>query len=212
MTCKLPIPETLRTYCSVFHIRSLILLADNHLLHLEWEPLRKSPHECLDVDTRFELPPNLNRAPYIHKTTVPPISTITSIAIGGKHPHVLTTNADRPSLNDTIRVCPTAYRRDRYLEQERERLIQERLPESAQSLGDIHNDAGQQQEDIAAVAGGFDEVCEDTGIVLTSPVDGVSHYLESCGLKPSFMDVDEDVIVIGTSKGDIVVLNMLSQD
>ena len=212
MTCKLPIPETLRTYCSVFHIRSLILLADNHLLHLEWEPLRKSPHERLDVDTRFELPPNLNRAPYIHKTTVPPISTITSIAIGGKHPHVLTTNADRPSLNDTIRVCPTAYRRDRYLEQERERLIQERLPESAQSLGDIHNDAGQQQEDIAAVAGGFDEVCEDTGIVLTSPVDGVSHYLESCGLKPSFMDVDEDVIVIGTSKGDIVVLNMLSQD
>ncbi|GJJ68723.1 hypothetical protein EMPS_01069 [Entomortierella parvispora] len=203
MTCKLPVPETLRTYCSVFHIRSLILLADNHLLHLEWEPLRKSPHKRLDVDTRFELPPNLNKAPYIHKTKVPPISTITSIAIGGKHPHVLTTNADRPSLNDTIRVCPTAYRRDRYLEQERERLIQDRLPQSS---------GGPQQEAATTEAISLDEACEDTGIVLTSPVDGVSHYLEGCGLKPSFMDVDEDVIVIGTSKGDIVVLHMLSQE
>lgn len=50
------------------------------------------------------------------------------------------------------------------------------------------------------------------GIVLTSQVDAISDYLEACGLKPSFMDVDEDVIVVGTSKGDIVVLHMMPQD
>jgi hypothetical protein len=53
---------------------------------------------------------------------------------------------------------------------------------------------------------------EDSGIVLTSQVDGITEYLETCGLKPSFMDVDEDVVVIGTSKGEIIVLSMVPQE
>jgi hypothetical protein len=183
---------------------------------MEWDPLFKSPHELLDVDPRLELPPNLKSPPFLHKTKVPPLSTITSIAIGGKHPHVLTTNADRPSLNETIRVCPTTTNRrrtDRSPLQPVQSQGTESLPEQP-LLGDVLNNETEQQgtgtnEGRGTVAV---ETEEHSGIVLTSQVYEVAHYLETCGLKPSFMDVDEDVIVIGTSKGDIVVLNMLSQE
>ncbi|KAG0322988.1 hypothetical protein BGZ99_002972 [Dissophora globulifera] len=214
LSSPLPISDSVRTFCSVFHIRSLILLTDKHLLHVEWEPLYKSPNKQFLIDTRYELPPNLCKAPYIHKTIVPPISTITSIAIGGSHPHVLTTNADRPSLNDAIRVCPTAPRHsavrshdDRW---QREQKRQDQQQQEGPIRNDIHMYVNSTEEPEIIGEGTQVMTTEDSGIVLTSQVDEITHYLETCGLKPSFMDVDGDVIVIGTSKGDIVVLNMMA--
>ncbi|KAF9311079.1 hypothetical protein BG003_007801 [Podila horticola] len=199
-TCPLPISPTVRTFCSVFHIRSLILLTDKHLLHIEWEALYRSINKDFVIDQNKELPPNLLKPPRVQKTKVPPIATITSIAIGGNHPRVLTTNADRPSLNDTIRVCPAT-----------------RQP--TWDDDGCHNDAPEATKTTtaapsvaAAAARLLESAEEETGIVLSSQVPEVVQYLETCGLKPSFMDVDEDVIVIGTSKGDIVVLNMMPQE
>ncbi|KAF8924475.1 hypothetical protein BGZ58_001741 [Dissophora ornata] len=205
LSCPTPISSSVRTFCSVFHIRSLILLTDKHLLHVEWEPLYKSPNEQFLIDTRRELPPNLCRAPHIHKTKVPPITTITSIAIGGSHPHVLTTNADRQSLDDTIRVCPTASRYSalRSYRQQQQQLEQRQMAVDS----DVSIEPVEPSEIIGE--GSMVMTTEDSGIVLTSPVEEISQYLETCGLKPSFMDVDEDVIVIGTSKGEIVVLSMM---
>ncbi|KAF9914575.1 hypothetical protein BX616_008004 [Lobosporangium transversale] len=201
LSSPLPISKNIRTFCSVFHIRSLIILADKHLLHLEWEPLYRSPNSKFQIDTQCELPPDLSKTPKIHKTRIPPISTITSIAIGGKHPHVLTTNADRTSLNGTIRVCPTSWR---------SRAIQQQQEQQRQIDLEASNHVDVTSVDPPEIIGEGSEVMttEDSGIVLTSQIDEITQYLETCGLKPSFMDVDEDVIVIGTSKGDIVVLSM----
>ncbi|KAF9911249.1 hypothetical protein EC991_004473 [Linnemannia zychae] len=229
LASPLPISPSTHTYCCVFHIRSLILLTDEQLLHIEWEPLYKYDKDArLLTDTRFELPPNLTKAPLIHRTKIPPILTITSIAIGGKHPHVLTTNADRPSLSDAIRVCPVIPRQsfsgDRD-EKFRSELTKTRSSQRSQPIRDndvprlpledddeemeVYEDANDGEEKVLST--GLDGT-EAEGIVLTSQIDAISDYLESCGLKPSFMDVDEDVIVVGTSKGDIVVLHMMLQD
>ncbi|KAK3825872.1 MAG: hypothetical protein J3Q66DRAFT_110736 [Benniella sp.] len=207
LSSPLPISNNVRTHCSVFHIRSLILLTDKHLLHVQWEPLYSSPNKRFTIDTRRELPPNLLRSPFIHKTVVPPISTITSIAIGGNRPHVLTTNADRSSLNEAIRICPTTSRYSVSRSNETHPQAQQQQP-SEQNTEDNGVDAA--QEETPEIIGEGTEVMtsEDRGIVLTSQVEEISQYLETCGLKPSFMDVDEDVVVIGTSKGDIVVLSM----
>ncbi|KAG0325713.1 hypothetical protein BG004_003126, partial [Podila humilis] len=216
MTCLLPISQSIPTYCSVFHIRSLILLTSQHLLHIEWEPLYTSPSKDYIIDGSKDLPPNLLKPPRIQKTVVPPIATITSIAIGGYHPRVLTTNADRPSLNETIRVCPTP----------RLNYTQEQQQHGQGDGGHIHEHGLQDHEAAISEAAmsvpattpsattrdTMESVDEDQGIVLTSDIPEMSQYLEECGLKPSFIDVDEDVIVIGTSKGDIVVLNMMPQD
>ncbi|KAG0250828.1 hypothetical protein BGZ95_007071 [Linnemannia exigua] len=224
----LPISPMMHTYCCVFHVRSLILLTDNHLLHIEWEPLYKFTKDSrLLTDTRFELPPNLTKAPLIHRTKIPPILTITSIAIGGKHPHVLTTNADRPSLNDAIRVCPVVPRhsfssdcddgnRNEFamrMDNIRGRPIRDDVPRLPLEDDDEDMEDAQQyyEDEEEALNTGLDG-SEAEGIVLTSQDDVISDYLETCGLKPSFMDVDEDVIVVGTSKGDIVVLHMMPQD
>ncbi|KAI1321634.1 hypothetical protein EDD11_003114 [Mortierella claussenii] len=245
MSSPLPISQGVRTLCSVFHIRSLILLTDKHLLHVEWEPLYKSTNQRFMIDTRCELPPNLSKAPHIYKTKVPPISTITSIAIGGNHPHVLTTNADRPSLNDAIRVCPTSlrYRAIRSHQQQYQQSQQQQESlypgqmegredggsssphEDLQGQQDGHSDGDMQMDvdvdmgpqgevDVPEIIGEGTEVMttEDAGIVLTSQVEEITQYLETCGLKPSFMDVDEDVVVIGTNKGDIVVLSMMPHE
>ncbi|KAG0080563.1 hypothetical protein BGZ92_000570 [Podila epicladia] len=199
-TCPLPVPSSVRTFCSVFHIRSLILLTDKHLLHIEWEALYKSINKDFVIDQDKELPPNLLKPPRVQKTKVPPIASITSIAIGGNHPRVLTTNADRPSLNGTIRVCPSpvlpAWEDDNYHDD---------APEATKTTTAAPSVA-------AAATRLLESAEEETGIVLSSQVSAVAEYLESCGLKPSFMDVDEDVIVIGTSKGDIVVLSMMPQE
>lgn len=243
LSSQLPVFSSVRTYCSVFHIRSLILLTDRHLLHLQWEPLYTSPNKLLTIDTRRELPPDLTKAPFIHKTVVPPINTITSIAIGGNRPHVLTTNADRPSLDDTIRVCPTTsrYSASRSLQaQQQETQDYEHGHEEHDELGldlglelDIgygqeYQDEQQLELDHNTPEGHGDDpglelqpeiigegtevmTSEDRGIVLTSQAKGIREYLETCQLKPSFMDVDEDLVVVGTSKGDIVVLSMASQ-
>ncbi|KAG0351380.1 hypothetical protein BG005_009165 [Podila minutissima] len=199
-TCPLPISPSVRTFCSVFHIRSLILLTDKHLLHIEWEALYKSINRDFVIDQDKELPPNLLKPPRVQKIKVPPIASITSIAIGGNHPRVLTTNADRPSLNGTIRVCPApvlpAWEDESYYDD---------APEATKTTTAAPSVA-------AAATRLLESAEEETGIVLSSQVPGVAEYLESCGLKPSFMDVDEDVIVIGTSKGDIVVLSMMPQE
>ncbi|OAQ31212.1 WD40 repeat-like protein [Linnemannia elongata AG-77] len=221
LTSPLPIPPTTHAYCCVFHIRSLILLTDEHLLHIEWEPLYSHKDDRLLTDTRFELPPNLTKAPLIHRTKISPILTITSIAIGGKHPHVLTTNADRPSLNDAIRVCPVIPRHhfygkpsDEFVEASRSRSRRSQLirRDDVPRLP-LEDDDEEEEEEVEddELNSGLDG-SEAEGIVLTSQVDAISDYLETCGLKPSFMDVDEDVIVVGTSKGDIVVLHMMPQD
>ncbi|KAF9933967.1 hypothetical protein FBU30_003911 [Linnemannia zychae] len=181
-------------------------------------PLYKHKDERLLIDTRFELPPNLAKQPLIHKTRIPPILTITSIAIGGMHPHVLTTNADRPSLNDAIRVCPVIPRHRFFSNNDdvneessttwRSRRIQNSVPRLP--LEDDDEDENEEEEyDID-----FSEASrsEPEGIVLTSQDDAISEYLKNCGLKPSFMDVDEDVVVVGTTKGNIVVLHMLPRD
>ncbi|KAG0218899.1 hypothetical protein BGX33_005640 [Mortierella sp. NVP41] len=231
LTAPLPISPMTPTYCCVFHIRSLILLTDEHLLHIEWEPLYKHNDDRLLTDTRFELPPNLTKAPLIHKTKIPPISTITSIAIGGKHPHVLTTNADRPSLNDAIRVCPVIPRhnnngnnnsgssgggggRDGHLyNNTRSRPVRNDVPRLPLEDDDEEEEEEEEMEtDVEETLTGGMDGSEEEGIVLTSQVDAIAEYLETCGLKPSFMDVDEDVIVIGTNKGDIVVLHMMPQE
>ncbi|KAK3843603.1 MAG: hypothetical protein J3R72DRAFT_440385 [Linnemannia gamsii] len=228
LTSPLPISPMTHTYCCVFHIRSLILLTEQHLLHIEWEPLYKFTKDTrLLTDTRFELPPNLTKAPLIHRTKIPPILTITSIAIGGKHPHVLTTNADRPSLNDAIRVCPVVPRHSFFsdcndgnrnefatrMNTIGSRPIREDVPRLPLEDEDEEMEDAQQyyEDEEEALSTGLDG-SEAQGIVLTSQVDAISHYLETCGLRPSFMDVDEDVIVVGTSKGDIVVLHMMPQD
>jgi hypothetical protein len=224
LTSPLPISPSTHTYCCVFHIRSLILLTDEHLLHIEWEPIYKHKDDRLLTDTRFELPPNLTKAPLIHRTKIPPILTITSIAIGGKHPHVLTTNADHPSLNDAIRVCPVIPRHHFYSSggndkgvgarrtSRSSRLIgrddMPRLPLEEDDDEEGEEEEEEQDDDLNSGLNGS----EAKGIVLTSQVDAISDYLETCGLKPSFMDVDEDVIVVGTSKGDIVALHMMPQD
>ncbi|KAG0356930.1 hypothetical protein BGZ54_000555 [Gamsiella multidivaricata] len=217
LSSTLPISNSARTFCCVFHIRSLILLTDRHLLHLEWEPLYKSPNKQFMIDTRRELPPNLLKAPHIHKTKVPPISTITSIAIGGNHPHVLTTNADRPSLNGAIRVCPTVSRYSAVRSHQQQQLQHEEREQQQQQ----EQNANAEGNDVYMDPVGTPEIIgegtrvmttEMSEIVLTSQVDEITQYLETCGLKPSFMDVDEDVIVIGTSKGDIVVLSMAPQE
>ncbi|KAG9072483.1 hypothetical protein KI688_000254 [Linnemannia hyalina] len=224
LTSPLPIPPTTHAYCCVFHIRSLILLTDEHLLHIEWEPLYSHKDDRLLTDTRFELPPNLTKAPLIHRTKIPPILTITSIAIGGKHPHVLTTNADRPSLNDAIRVCPAIPRHhfygnpgDEFVEASRSRsrsrksqpIRRDDVPRMPLEDDDEEEEEEEMEDDELDL--GLDG-SEAEGIVLTSQVDAINDYLKVCGLKPSFMDVDEDVIVVGTSKGDIVVLHMMPQD
>ncbi|KAF9953574.1 hypothetical protein BGZ72_005327 [Mortierella alpina] len=198
LACPLPIPSTTHTFCSVFHIRSLILLTEEHILHIQWEPLYKSPNKLFPIDTRLELPPDLSKAPSIHRTKIPPIATITSIAIGGNHPHVLTTNADRPSLNETIRVCPTNPARP---------LL---VPADGQAA-----DANDGELDVStvtetAVNDSDTMAADDVGIVLTSQVEDIATYLDTCGLKPSFMDVEEDIVIVGTSKGDIVVLGMMA--
>jgi len=169
-------------------------------LHIEWEALYRSINKDFVIDQNKELPPNLLKPPRIQKTKVPPIATITSIAIGGNHPRVLTTNADRPSLNDTIRVCPTPC-----LNAWGEEDFPNDAPEATRTTTAAPSVA-------AAATRLLESAEEETGSVLSSQVPEVAQYLETCGLKPSFMDVDEDVIVIGTSKGDIVVLNMLSQE
>ncbi|KFH68297.1 hypothetical protein MVEG_05115 [Podila verticillata NRRL 6337] len=197
-TCPLPIAPSVRTFCSVFHIRSLILLTEEHLLHIEWKALYGSINKNFVIDQNKELPPNLLIPPRIQKTKVPPISTITSIAIGGNHPRVLTTNADRPSLHDTIRLCP-APRLNAWADD----ICPSDAPEATRTTTAAPSVA-------AAAMRLLESAEEETGSVLSSQVPEVAQYLETCGLKPSFMDVDEDVIVIGTSKGDIVVLNMLS--
>ncbi|KAF9361831.1 hypothetical protein BGX26_011055 [Mortierella sp. AD094] len=199
MSSPLPITNSTHTYCSVIHIRSLILLTDNYLLHMEWEPLYKSPKNDFIIDTHRELPPNLAKAPFVIKTKTPPISTITSIAIGGKHPHVLIANADRPSLDGAIRVCPPT---SRYSTQRSHRK-QPRQQEQDESMELV------EEPGMASFSG---MLAENVGVVLTSQVEEISVYLETCGLKPSFMDVDDNVIVIGTSKGDIVVLSMIPQE
>ncbi|KAG0283108.1 hypothetical protein BGZ96_012529 [Linnemannia gamsii] len=222
LTSPLPISPLTLTFCCVFHIRSLILLTEEHLVHIEWEPLYKHKDDRLLTDTRFELPPNLTKAPLIHRTKIPPILTITSIAIGGKHPHVLTTNADLPSLNDAIRVCPVIPRHHFYdsggsnesvranRASRRSRPIRSdnvpRLP-----LED-DDEEGAEEEEVQDDSNSGLNGSVANGIVLTSQVDAISDYLGTCGLKPSFMDVDEDVVVVGTSKGDIVVLHMMPQD
>ncbi|KAF8943987.1 hypothetical protein BGZ47_004792 [Haplosporangium gracile] len=222
LTSPLPISPTTHTYCCVFHIRSLILLTDEHLLHIEWEPLYNHKDDRLLTDTRFELPPNLTKAPLIHRTKIPPILTITSIAIGGKHPHVLTTNADRPSLNDAIRVCPVIPRHyfygiggKEFIGANKSRRSQPIRRDDVPRLPLEDNDEEEEREDHEEEDGALNldlNGSEGKGIVLTSQVDAISDYLETCGLKPSFMDVDEDVIIVGTSKGDIVVLHMMPQD
>ncbi|KAF9577666.1 hypothetical protein BGW38_006984, partial [Lunasporangiospora selenospora] len=222
--CPLPIPQSIPTFCSVFHIRSLVLLMDGQLVHVEWQPLYKSSNKNFYIDTQLELPPDLTQPPTIHRTKVPPIQTITSIAIGGVHPHVLTTNADRTSLDDTIRVCPTI-RKNRGGQSRRassEVMDNIVLPHATDdTLSNLYHGA-----DIALSAGGDGTVvaaigntgeeedveAKDTGVTLTSENEYISEYLRSCGLRPSFMDVDEDVVVIGTNKGDIVVLGMFPQD
>ncbi|KAF9118598.1 hypothetical protein BGW39_001019 [Mortierella sp. 14UC] len=234
LTSPLPISPSTHTYCCVFHIRSLILLTDEHLLHIEWEPLYEYNKDArLLTDTRFELPPNLTKAPLLHRTKIPPILTITSIAIGGKHPHVLTTNADRPSLNDAIRVCPVIPRHSFFSDRDhgfRNEFAKTRNGRRSQPIRDddvprlpledddeemevygYTKDDEEEEEKGDALNTGLDG-SEAEGIVLTSQVDAISDYLQTCGLKPSFMDVDEDVIVVGTSKGEIVVLHMMPQD
>ncbi|KAF9575344.1 hypothetical protein EC968_003395 [Mortierella alpina] len=198
LSCPLPIPSTTHTFCSVFHIRSLILLTEEHILHIQWEPLYKSPNKLFPIDTRLELPPDLSKAPFIHRTKIPPIATITSVAIGGNHPHVLTTNADRPSLHETIRVCPTTLAPPRL------------IPAKGQ---DAH--ANGENGDVSAAtesasSGSGPITVDDVGIVLTSQDESIATYLDTCGLKPSFMDVEEDLVIVGTSKGDIVVLGMMA--
>ncbi|KAF9409681.1 hypothetical protein BGZ94_001885 [Podila epigama] len=201
MSCPLPRDDTVRTFCSVFHIRSLILLTEQYLLQLEWEPLYRSPNKKFEVDGTKELPPNLDKPPQMQRTKVPPIATITSIAIGGNHPRVLTTNADRPSLNGTIRLCPAPTPAVRKGRQDKDRSKKDEMDEEK-----FEKD---EEEDGAE---GHLTKGDEMGIVLSSRVPEVAEYLETCGLKPSFMDVDEDVIVIGTSKGDVVVLNMMPQE
>ncbi|KAG0206486.1 hypothetical protein BGX28_002069 [Mortierella sp. GBA30] len=201
LSCPLPISSTLHTFCSVFHIRSLILLTDQHLLHIAWDPLYKSPNKDFIIDNRLELPPDLSKAPSVHRTKIPPIASITSIAIGGNHPHVLTTNADRPSLNETIRVCPTT---SSLLSPAPTQEHDVEIDEEASDILDMPVTTEENNSDGMAA--------EDVGIVLTSQVDEIARYLDTCGLKPSFMDVDEDNIIIGTSKGDIVVLGMMPQE
>ncbi|KAF9923681.1 hypothetical protein BGZ67_009709 [Mortierella alpina] len=198
LACPLPIPSTTHTFCSVFHIRSLILLTEEHILHIQWEPLYKSPNKLFPIDTRLELPPDLSKAPFIHRTRIPPIATITSIAIGGNHPHVLTTNADRPSLNETIRVCPTT--------------LGQPLLIPAEGQDAIANGRGRDLPAVTETAsnGSGAVATDDVGIVLTSQDEGIATYLDTCGLKPSFMDVEEDIVIVGTSKGDIVVLGMMA--
>ncbi|CAO3573434.1 unnamed protein product [Mortierella alpina] len=191
LACPLPTPSTTHTFCSVFHIRSLILLTEEHILHIQWEPLYQSPNKLFPIDTRLELPPDLSKAPFIHRTKIPPITTITSIAIGGNHPHVLTTNADRPSLKETIRVCPTTVAH----------------PHLGPALGQVDRDAPAATEATNDASGAI--AVDDVGIVLTSQDEGIATYLDTCGLKPSFMDVEEDIVIVGTSKGDIVVLGMM---
>ncbi|KAF9291237.1 hypothetical protein BGZ68_004757 [Mortierella alpina] len=198
LACPLPIPSTTHTFCSVFHIRSLILLTEEHILHIQWEPLHKSPNKLFPIDTRLELPPDLSKTPYIHRTKIPPIATITSIAIGGNHPHVLTTNADRPSLNETIRVCPTTLAHPLIVPVERQ---------DAEVSGGDRDEAAVTE---TAINGSGAVAADDVGIVLTSQVEDIAMYLDTCGLKPSFMDVEEDIVIVGTSKGDIVVLGMMA--
>ncbi|KAF9189880.1 hypothetical protein BGZ50_000543 [Haplosporangium sp. Z 11] len=205
LSCPVPISPTIRTYCSVFHIRSLILLTDQHLLHVQWEPLYRAPNKKFIIDTRCELPPDLTKVPSIHRTKVPPILTITSIAIGGKHPHVLTTNADRPCLSETIRVCGTNIRSPYNTASGSQRPL-------PHTRGDDAEQPVPEAPVITEDGAVNDMMADDMGTVLTSQVEEISKYLETCGLKPSFMDVDEDVIIIGTSKGDIVVLHMMPQE
>ncbi|KAF9977833.1 hypothetical protein BGZ73_004746 [Actinomortierella ambigua] len=256
----LPTSKLIFAYCSVFHIRSLILLIENQLIHMEWEPLYKpleSPlladgtadddshrHQATISTTMldYELPPDLSRPPRMYRTSVPPIATITSIAIGGKHPHVLTTNADYPSLENTIRICgKPAPRRPR---SPSSMLRSSRSPSCASASSSVSSllsssssrssspaiyssseggDSGTNAEYYRSATGAPStpscpspstveekEQEQDTGVVLLhSPVPEVSKFLSECGLKPSFMDVDEDIVVVGTDKGEIVVLNML---
>ncbi|KAG0009105.1 hypothetical protein BGZ80_002731 [Entomortierella chlamydospora] len=184
----------------VIHIRSLIVLTDHHLLHMEWEPLFKSPKNNFIIDTHGELPPNLAKTPSVVRTKIPPISTITSIAIGGKHPRVLIANADRPSLDGAVRVCPPTSRYSTQRSRQKQQPQQEQKDEYLELVEEL---------EMASLSG---IPTENVGIVLTSQVEGISDYLKTCGLKPSFMDVDDDVIVIGTSKGDIVVMSMTPQE
>ncbi|KAG0002640.1 hypothetical protein BGZ79_002577 [Entomortierella chlamydospora] len=200
MSCPLPIKKNTNTYCSVIHIRSLIVLTDHHLLHMEWEPLFKSPKNNFIIDTHGELPPNLAKTPSVVRTKIPPISTITSIAIGGKHPRVLIANADRPSLDGAVRVCPPTSRYSTQRSRQKQQPQQEQKDEYLELVEEL---------EMASLSG---IPTENVGIVLTSQVEGISDYLKTCGLKPSFMDVDDDVIVIGTSKGDIVVMSMTPQE
>ncbi|KAF9100476.1 hypothetical protein BGX27_000395, partial [Mortierella sp. AM989] len=178
------------------HFIRILSINTLEILMTKWEPLYKSPNKKFVIDTRRELPPNIAVAPHIHRTKIPPISTITSIAIGGIRPHVLTANADidRPSLDGTIRVCPptSEYSTQQSYQQDGDEIID--------SIGG------------SEITSHSKMPTENVGVILTSQIEGISDYLEKCELKPSFMDVDDDVIVIGTNKGDIVVLNMNPQD
>ncbi|KAF9162795.1 hypothetical protein DFQ26_003225 [Actinomortierella ambigua] len=278
---KLPTSNLIFAYCSVFHIRSLILLIENQLIHTEWEPLFK-PLEGASTTTSamdesddsnsqaptttttgkipldYELPPDLSRPPRMYRTSVPPIATITSIAIGGKHPHVLTTNADHPSLENTIRICgkpaprrprspvlrsPVLRRSTSCVSASSEDSssssvssssssssssscstspsttpsIDDEGPSAKDRLGQLVTEtcsaslpAASSSSSSSEEQGQDQEQEQETGVVLLhSLVPEVSKFLRECGLKPSFMDVDEDIVVVGTDKGEIVVLNML---
>ncbi|KAG0237437.1 hypothetical protein BGW42_001013 [Actinomortierella wolfii] len=258
---KLPTANLIFAYCSVFHTRSLILLIENQLIHMEWDPLYRplpgaSTPSAASTTARnssdnnsnnnnnntwmdYELPPDLSRPPRMYRTSVPPIATITSIAIGGKHPHVLTTNADYPSLEDTIRICSKSTRRSVRGHGKNLRRPSSHTSESSSSSFSSYSsmystcpssEADADADDLdngnstlssssssssssslsASSESNQTPSTEYTGVVLLhSPVPEVSKFLRECGLKPSFMDVDEDIVVVGTDKGDIVVLNML---
>ncbi|KAF8952246.1 hypothetical protein BGZ46_003602 [Entomortierella lignicola] len=173
---------------------------NDEYLVLEWDPLYKSLNKDFIIDPHRELPPNLTKAPHVHKTKIPPISTITSIAIGGNHPHVLIANADRQSLDGSIRVCPPPLR---YLSKQAQQNQQEQWWDAVETMQEL---AITDHSVIPAT------VEENVGVILTSPSDEITDYLEHCGLKPSFMDVDDDVIVVGTSKGDILAMTMIPQE